>query len=169
MHTNQIKKQIKSHLEVKSNHEGNTITWKKAFSLKRRNPTHTNVQKFQKAQKELTKIYQKEQLEYIQSQINEIKNSVDDKQSHFVWQTVNEISRRKSTLRSKLKVASQEEKLQDWKEHFKNLHRNPPEITDHQSKEIIYDQEAINTDNSWRMNWTHFWKAAGLDEIPPEV
>ena len=48
----------------------------------------------------------------------------------MAWQTVNEVSGRKSMLRIKLKVASQEERLQKWKEHFKNLLGNPPEITD---------------------------------------
>ena len=39
-------------------------------------------------------------------------------------------SRRKSSKRAKLKVASKEEKLQKWKEHFKNLLGNPLEIID---------------------------------------
>ena len=37
-----------------------------------------NTQKHEKAQKEQTNIYQKDQLEYIQDQINKIKNSVED-------------------------------------------------------------------------------------------
>ena len=39
---------------------------------------------------------------------------------------VNEVSGRKSTLRAKLKAASQEEGIQKWKEHFKNLVINKP-------------------------------------------
>ena len=37
---------------------------------------------------ELINTYQKEQIEYIQSQINKIRNSVEDRQSRIVWQTV---------------------------------------------------------------------------------
>ena len=48
---------------------------------------------------------------------------------------VNEINERKSSEKLKLKADSQEERLQKWKEHFKNLFGNPPEITE----EIIID------------------------------
>ena len=40
--------------------------------------------------------YQKEQLEYIQGQINKVRNSIEDRQS-LEWQTVNEVYVRKST------------------------------------------------------------------------
>ena len=55
---------------------------------------------------ELINAYQKEQIEYIQGQINEIKNSVEDRQSRIAWQTVNEVSKRKGTSRVKLKAVS---------------------------------------------------------------
>ena len=43
----------------------------------------------------------------------------------------------KSISRTKPKAASQEERLQKGKEHFKNLFRNPPEVTDKSIKKII--------------------------------
>ena len=55
-----------------------------------RNPTNINAQKLKKAQNELTNAYLKEQTEYIQNQINKIRDSVEDKQSRIAWQTVNE-------------------------------------------------------------------------------
>ena len=82
--------------------------------------------KFKKARRELTKTYQKEQIE---NQINKIRNLVEDRKLQLAWQTVNEVSWRKSTPRARLKAATQEEKLDQWKEHFKNLLRNPSEIT----------------------------------------
>ena len=63
-------------------------------------PTH---RKLLKAHKELTNTYQKEQLEYIQIQIDKIWNSVEDRQSGIAWQTVNEVSRWKNSLRAKVK------------------------------------------------------------------
>ena len=42
------------------------------------NPTNANAQK-------LKKTYQKEHLEYIQSQINKIWNLVKDRQSQMMW------------------------------------------------------------------------------------
>ena len=37
----------------------------------------------------------------------------------------------------KLKGARQEDRLQNWKEHFQNLLRNPPEITEKSTENII--------------------------------
>ena len=55
-------------------------------------------------------------MEYIQDQINKIRNLVEDKQSHIVWQTVNEVNNRKNTSIAKLKAASQEEWIRRmWK------------------------------------------------------
>ena len=39
--------------------------------------------------------------------MDKIRNSVEDKQSWIVWQTVNEVSERKSTSKAQLKAASQ--------------------------------------------------------------
>ena len=50
---------------------------KTASLCNKRNPTNANAQKFKKAQRELINTYQKEQIEYIQSQINKIWNSVE--------------------------------------------------------------------------------------------
>ena len=82
---------------------------KTAFKCDRKNPTNTNALKLKKAQNELANIYLREQPEYIQNQINKIRDSVEDRQSRIAWQTVNEVSRRKSTVKAKLKATSQEE------------------------------------------------------------
>ena len=42
---------------------------------------------------------------------------------------VNEVSSKKSTVKAKLKAASQEERIQQWKQHFENLRRNPLKVT----------------------------------------
>ena len=36
-----------------------------------------------------------------------------------------------------------EERLLKWKEHFKNLHENPPEITDKSTKKLINGQVGV--------------------------
>ena len=66
---------------------------------------------------------------FIQDQINKIRHSVDDRQSRIAWQTVDELSGRKRASRAKLKAACQEERIQKWKEHFKNLLGNPTKVT----------------------------------------
>ena len=55
---------------------------------------------------------------------------VEDRQSRIAWQIVNELSRRKSTARAKLKAVSEEERIHLWKQHFENLLGKPPKVTD---------------------------------------
>ena len=99
---------------------------KTASLCNKKNPNITNAQKHKKAQKELTSTYLEEQTEYIQNQINKIRNSVEHRQSRIAWQTVNEVSKGKSRSRYELKATSQEERIHLWKKHFKNLLGKPP-------------------------------------------
>ena len=71
----------------------------------RKNPTNTNARKLKTAQYQLAGIYKKEQTEYIQNQIDKIRDSVEDRKSRIAWQTINEVSKRKSTVKAKLKAA----------------------------------------------------------------
>ena len=48
-----------------------------------RNPTNANAQKLKKIQSELNNAYLKEQTEYIQDQINKIRDSLEDRQSRI--------------------------------------------------------------------------------------
>ena len=74
---------------------------------KEKNPTDTNVQKYKKVQKEL-KHTNKNNYNIFKSN-HTIRNSVEDKQYQLAWQSVNEVSGKKSTSKSKLKAASQGE------------------------------------------------------------
>ena len=67
--------------------------------------------KLKTAQYQLAGIYIKEQTEYIQNQIDKIRDSVEDRQSRIAWQTINEVSRRKNTAKAKLKAANQQERI----------------------------------------------------------
>ena len=148
---------------------------KTASKSYQKNPTNTNARELEKAQHQLTGIYLKEQAEYIQNQIDKIRDSVEDRQSRIAWQTINEVSRRKSTTKAKLKAASQQERVKLWEQHFKNLLGNPPEITDEPITRIISKQLDVKLgpftkeelDSVLRRIKNR--KAAGLDEIPPEV
>ena len=140
-----------------------------------KNPTNTNARKLEKAQYQLAGIYLKEQAEYIQNQIDKIRDSVEDRQSRIAWQTINEVSRRKSTAKAKLKAASQQERVKLWEQHFKNLLGSPPKITDEPITRIISNQLDIKLDPFTKeeldsvLKKVKNRKAAGLDEIPPEV
>ena len=52
----------------------------------------------------------KEQID--QDQINKILNSIEGRQSQILFQTINEVNIRKSTLWAKLKTVTQEEQIQ---------------------------------------------------------
>ena len=148
---------------------------KTASKCYRKNPTNTNVLKLKKAQNELASIYLKERTEYIQNQIDKIRDSVEDRQSRIVWQTINEVSRRKSSAKAKLKATNQQERIKLWKQHFKNLLGNPPKVTHEPITRIISKQLDIKLglftqeelDSVLRKIKNR--KAAGLDKIPPEV
>ena len=99
--------------------------------------TNTNALKLKTAQYQLAGIYKKEQTEYIQNQIDKIRDSVEDRQSRIAWQTINEVSRRKNTAKAKLKAANQQERIKLWKQHFQNLLGNPPKITHEPITRII--------------------------------
>ena len=58
----------------------------------------------------------------------------------MTWQIAKEVSKRKNTSRAKLKGASQEERIKTWKEHFQNLLRNSPKVTDKSITIIINNQ-----------------------------
>ena len=120
-------------------------------------------------------MYLKEQAEYIQHQIDKTRLSVEDRQSRIDWQTINEVSRRKSTTKAKLKPTNQQERIKLWKQHFQNLRGNPPKVTHEPITRIISEQLDIKQgpftqeelDSVLRKIKNK--KAAGLDEIPPEV
>ena len=85
------------------------------------------------------------------------------------------MSRRKSTAKAKLKAASKQERIKLWKQHLENLLGHPPKVTHEPITRIISKQLDIKLglftqeelDSVLRKNKNR--KAAGLDEIPPEV
>ena len=157
-------------LEVRKN----WVDEKTASKYNRKTLTNTNTLKIKKAQNELANICLKEQTKYIQNQINKIRDSVKDRQSRIAWQTVNEVSRRKSTAKAKLNATSQEERIHLEKLHFENLLAKPPKVIHDPITSIISLQLYIKLGqftpelHSVQRKIKNR-KAAGLDEIPPEV
>ena len=165
---------IESHGETLAVREKRALV-KTASKIYRKNPTNTNALKLKTAQYQFAGIYLKEQTEYIQNQIDKIRDSVEDRQSRIAWQTINEVSRRKNTAKAKLKASNQQERIKLWKQHFENLLGHPPKITHEPITRIIRKQSDIKLgpvtqeelDSVLRKIKNR--KAAGLDEIPPEV
>ena len=65
---------------------------------------------------------------------------MEDRQSRKAWQTIYEVSRRKSSTKAKLTAANQQERIKLWKQHFKNLQGNPPKVTHEPITTIISKQ-----------------------------
>ena len=99
-----------------------------ASKCNRKNPANTNALILKKTQNELASTYLKEQTEYIRNQIDKIRDSVEDKQSRIAWQTINEVSRKKITVKAKLKATIQQKRIKLCKQHFENLLGNPHNI-----------------------------------------
>ena len=126
-------------------------------------------------QYQLAGIYLKELTEYIQNLRDKIRDSVEDRQSRIACQTINEVNRRKSTAKAKLKAASQQERIKLWKQHFENLLGNPPKVAHEPITRIISKQLDIKLrpftqeelDSVLRKIKNR--KAAGLGEIPSEI
>ena len=85
-------------------------------------------------------------MEYIQNQIDKIRDSVEDRQSRIAWQPINEVSRRKSTAKAKLKTKNQQDSVKLWKQHFENLQENQPNVTNEPITRIISKQLDIKLD-----------------------
>ncbi len=68
---------------------------------------------------------------------------MEDRQSRIAWQTINEVTRSKSTAKAKLKATNQQERIKLWKQHFKNLLENPLKVTHKPIARIIGKQLEI--------------------------
>ena len=97
------------------------------------------------------------------------------RQSRIAWQTVNEVSKKKSASKAKLKATSQEERIHMWKEHFKNLIGKSHKVTAKTITKIIINQLDIIQEQFTQVELNVVLtkvkniKTASLDEIPPEV
>ena len=106
--------------------------------------------------------------------MNKIRDSVENRQFRTAWQTVNEVGRRTSTAKAKLKAISQEEQIHLWKQHFENLLGKSPKFK-HEPITKINNQLDIKLGQLTReeldsvLRKIQKRKTARLDEKPPEV
>ena len=92
---------------------------------------------------------------------------VEDRQSRIAWQTVNKVSRRKSTAKAKLRMHL-------WKQYLKNLLGKPLKVMDEPITKIISNQLNIKLEQSMLeellvLRKIKNRKAGILNEIPPEI
>ena len=96
---------------------------------------------------------------------------MEDKQSRIAWQTINEVSSRKSTTKAKLKAANQQERIKLWKQHFENLLENPTKVMHEPITRIISKQLDIKLGPFAQEELDLVLRKIKNrnDEIPPEV
>ena len=100
---------------------------------------------------------------------------MEDSQCRVARQTINEVSRRKSTGKVKLKATNQQERIKLRKQHIEAILGNLPKVTHKPITRIISKQLNIKLepftleelDSVLRKIKNR--KAARLDEFPPEV
>ena len=148
---------------------------KQAAAIKDGNPTQENINYYKLTQKILFDAYDCEQSKYLQNRIDEITSTVTNKKSGTAWKTINEISGRKSTNKAKIKATDNQDRIQKWQDHFKELLGNQPDISDHDITPIFTELQDIQTG---LFSMTELIKAlknmkngksCGLDEIPVEI
>lgn len=145
-----------------------------AFDENQKNPNPTNKDQVEKAKRELDESYCAEQKTFVEEKILEIEKAHLNQKARLAWDTVNEITGRKGTKKGQIRAESPEERVQLWKEHFKNLLGQPPVIDDHPVEKVFdtlpvetndfTEDELVKAIHSLKNN-----KAAGLDGIPAEV
>ena len=85
------------------------------------------------------------------------------------------MSGRKKSSQAKLRAYSQEERIIKWRDHFKNLLGTKPNVTNSPVQTFIEEELEIKTGPFTEeelksvLKTLKNKKAAGLDEIPPEV
>ena len=88
-------------------------------------PNKHNARELEKAQHQLTGIYLKEQAEYIQIQIDKIRDSVEDRQSRIAWQTLNESKWKEEHSQSKIESCKPTRKSKTVGTAFQKSTRKP--------------------------------------------
>ena len=97
-----------------------------AAQLNDSQPTPENITNFGNTRDALKETYEAEQLEDLKRKINHITNAVNNQRSAIAWKTVDEISGRKSSNRSKLKASNQDKRVKFWQQHSQDLLGKPP-------------------------------------------
>ena len=135
-----------------------------------------NQDAWKQALSNLYVVYDQVKEQEIETHIRNIEATHGAQQYGEAWRTVNQITGRKQTKEGQVSGASPEERVTTWFTHFKNLLGSPPEVEDPE-EEIpnIFEDLDINDDpftlDEFRKvkSSIKIGKAAGPDEIPPDV
>ena len=149
---------------------------KESYSSYRMDPTEDHRYQVKLAKDNLSKMYDVVQEEILEEKIVRVENSHKRAKHKQSWNLINEIAGRKRAAGSQIKGKDAEERVESWKEHFKNLLGQPPSVTD-EDEEIprIHPDLNIPTNPFSRLELASAikeikeGKAFGEDGVAPEI
>ena len=138
--------------------------------------TTVNKENHSRAQRNMYEVYQQEEEKELEKEIQSIEIAHGGQKYGEAWRVVNEITGRKRAKEGQVTGSSPEERVKTWFNHFRKLLGSPPEVEE-PDEEIpnIYEELGINDDVFSMEEFRKvkaslkIGKAAGPDDIPPEV
>ena len=174
-----LPKRAKSKKTIRSSDARVTEARQKAQQAQRQYETTSsedNKKLWDEALQNLYQTYALVQEEELVKQVESVETAYGAQKYGEAWRVVNNITGRKKSKDGQVAGNSPEERVSTWFTHFKNLLGNPPEV-DEPDEEIpsVFEDVEIN-DAPFEMSEflkvkasLKLGKAAGPDEIPPEV
>ena len=108
------------------------------------NPSSTSLQKIKKAQRQLDEAYANAEAEYIQGKIDQLPPKNIDHQHVTAWDTIKDLTGRKSKPLIRVKGGSASERKKNWLDHFKKLLGATPTISDDQGLPKVHIADTLN-------------------------
>ena len=137
--------------------------------------SESNRHNLNTAKQGLRSAYDQLQEEELAEQIRGVQKSWGDQQHREAWKLINKVSGRRTGNMARIDGSTQEERLENWHVHFKNLLGS--EAEDDNSEEIdpvlenleICDGPFTKQEFKEAKRQLQLGKSAGPDQIPPEV
>ena len=116
---------------------------KKEYDTYQKDTSDENRSAYKAAKSNLQKAYNLVEGEMLTNQIKKVENAHANCKHGMSWKIINEITGRKSTVRGQLKGDTQQDRVRNWYDHFKNLLGSPPDI-ENEDEEITPILEELN-------------------------
>ena len=148
----------------------------KAYTDYQRETSDENRQVYKQAKKALEEAYNAVTEEDLSCKLKEVEMAHSNSKHGQSWRLINDITGRKASAKGQLKGNTQEERVKNWFEHFKNLLGSPPDI-ENEEEEITQVLEDLDI-RTGPFDLEEYEKAkkslvegksCGEDGIPPEV
>ena len=147
----------------------------KAYKLIIADTSESNRHKLNSAKQVLHSAYDQLQEKELAEQIGGVQRSWGDQQHREAWKLINEVSGRRTRNVPRIHGSTQEDRLENWHVHFKNLLGD--EAEDNNLEEIdpvlkdldICDGPFTMQEFKKAKQQLQLGKSAGPDQIPPEV